>query len=702
MWQERISMEKKEEALQDMDVLVRKRKWKNRLGFAAVVAIVIAIAAVSLGSYMRTRQSASPGNMDDSDDTPNTNGNRDRESDMVMATGTTSVGINAVIFEIDFLEDTNLYVEEVYLANGDSVEAGDKYIKFTQESIAEAREELKSEALSAQLAYRSGKISDGESRMQAKYTYDMSVLEAQFAQQVYDDTIAQLDADYAQAVKTYEKAQQEYQEYLERVQNNTFYDDYDIGSLKKAYEEAKELYTDRKRYWEVTDDELKSSSSGSMGTIGNTGSGSSGSMGTVGSGSSENTGNNLPDNAGTMRNGLPDNMGTAGMKILSGIAGNDISESKDNDDSRGGGEEGQAGVKDNQESEEDKQAGSEEDRKGDEDNQGGEDDQAGNEDQQGDQHDSKKPQENKPGEEPGEGTMPDKDANEGASVPNDSADFAGFGSMGRQAGQNVQSERTWIVKTVSLLKQEAEKAEEKYTSALEEYEAEIASVELTLQKLLSRLETAREDFTDAQVAYQKKSLNAKNVYETAVVKGKTAQDDYDTQLASLKDSLDRLQDAREEADSNLALFEELVGDGYLYTEESGTVLMLMAEEGKALAGGSMVFAYSNPEKISVSVSVSQNDIAKLYVGETASVVISDYGNYSGVIETINPISSSNSRTSVSYTVTVKLQGDVGGLDANLTAGVIFGDDAPGTAFDREEDEHGQPGKTGQKTNVAQD
>ena len=47
------------------------------------------------------------------------------------------------------------------------------------------------------------------------------------------------------------------------------------------------------------------------------------------------------------------------------------------------------------------------------------------------------------------------------------------------------------------------KAEEEYNTALEEYEAEIASAELTLQKLQNQLETAREDFTDAEVSYQK-------------------------------------------------------------------------------------------------------------------------------------------------------------------------------------------------------
>ncbi|MDE6363141.1 MAG: hypothetical protein K2L86_02575, partial [Lachnospiraceae bacterium] len=259
-------MEKKEKALQELDAMVRKRKWKNRLGIAAVAVLVFAISAVCLVSYIKTRQTVSENNTDELDFARDKNGNMNKDSGMVMAVGTTSVGVKAVTFEIDFLEDANLYVEEVYLANGDSVKAGDKYIKFTEESIADAREELESTALSAQLAYRSGQISDGESRLQAKYTYDTAMLEAQFAKQVYDDTIAQLDTDYAQSSKIYEEAQQEYNEYLERVQNNTFYEDYDIANLKKAYEEAKELYMERKEYWEVTDDELESGSSENMGT----------------------------------------------------------------------------------------------------------------------------------------------------------------------------------------------------------------------------------------------------------------------------------------------------------------------------------------------------------------------------------------------------------------------------------------------------
>lgn len=575
-------MENQDEQLQDTDALVKRRKWKNRLSIAAVVFVIAAISAVSIGNYMRTRQAGSAEEPDAFD----RHGELGGLSDMVMASGTTSVGVDAVTFEIDFLEDTDLYVEKVYLSNGDNVQAGEKYIKFTEESIADARAALEAEALSASLSYRSGVISNGESKLQAKYTYDAAMLEAQYAQQVYDDTVAQLEADYAQAVKSYEEAQEEYNTYYESVQNNSFYEEYDVADLKKAYEEAYDLYVDRKSYWEVTDDELNSSQTDSKEMSA------------------------LPTLSGSIKNDT---------SVINVAKEDSTNEGNVGDDTANGDNEN-------------------------EENPGGDN-----------TNEEEKP------------SPPDKGARP-----------EGFGGMAKQQEeQNAKNDRKWIVKTISLLEQEMEEAKENYEKALESYEDEVNSAELNLQKLSNQLETAREDYTDADVTYQKELLSAKTTYETAAAKGKTAQNDYDTQLASLEDSLDRLQDAKEEAESNLALFEELVGDGYLYTEEAGTVLMITAQEGQTLAGGSMVMAYSNPKEILVSVSVSQDDIAKLYVGESANVTISEHGSYNGVIEMINPVSSSDSRTSVAYSVTVRLEGDVSGLEQNLTANVVFGGDRDG-------------------------
>lgn len=528
----------------------QEKEKKRRVGRKKLVVTVIGVGMVLTAAgvagtiYYRQTQSSTT---QENGGQWGHQGGMNMNDNLVTASGTTSIGVDAVTFAIDFLEDTSLYVEKVYVSSGDEVEAGTKYLKFTDDSIEDARSELESTAREAQIAYRSGVITTQESKIEAKYTYQQTLLDAQQAQQVYEDTLASLQATLDAAEDEYTQAQDDYNEYLYKVENNTFSEDYEIETKKTAYEEAYDLYVDRVEYWELTEDELDSldSSSASM-------SGSSTTTVSTSTTSSDSSG-----------------QGSAGGMMMGGNASS------------------QAAAREEQE---------------------------------------------------------------------------------------AKADRQWILKTVALLKERMEEAEEDYELAKEDYEDEIDGAELKLQKLLNTYESKREAYEAAQITYQKECLSAKTTYETTLAKGQTAQNDYDTQLTSLSESLEKLTDAKEEAQDNLALFESLIGDGYLYTDEAGTILMSRAEAGEVLTGDDIIFAYSNPDKITVSVAVSQDSIAQLSVGESAMVMISDYGNYSGVIESINPVASSDSRTSVTYTVEVALDGDVSALSANLTATVIFGMD----------------------------
>lgn len=103
-------------------------------------------------------------------------------------------------------------------------------------------------------------------------------------------------------------------------------------------------------------------------------------------------------------------------------------------------------------------------------------------------------------------------------------------------------------------------------------------------------------------------------------------------------------------------------------------MMVAVSEGGSLSADSMVIAYTDESTISVSASVEQDYISQLVVGQTATVTFEDYGTYEGVITAINPNTASSSRSSVTYTVTVELKGDVSNLSQNLTATVIFDTD----------------------------
>ena len=98
---------------------------------------------------------------------------------------------------------------------------------------------------------------------------------------------------------------------------------------------------------------------------------------------------------------------------------------------------------------------------------------------------------------------------------------------------------------------------------------------------------------------------------------------------------------------------------------------MMARAGQYLTSDSTVFIYSNPEEISVTVSVDQSDIASLSVGDSA-VVVSGTQTYKGSITQINPVTPSESRAIVTYHVTVTLAGDTQGLETNQSVTVIFG------------------------------
>lgn len=499
-------------------------KKKQRQGTAVIILIILLIAVGSLYVFFMMRKEPTQQQV-------MTRGEGERLSGldgMIAASGTTAIGMDAVTFAIDFLEETSLYVEEVYVSNGDTVEAGTKLFKLTNKSVEEAREELENTAKDAELSYRGSVITTNQSKIQAKYTYEKAMLEASQAAQVYEDTVAELQAKVDKAKSVYEDAQEAYNELNDAVANNTLREIYEVDEKKEAYQEAHEMYITMVAESDLTEEELSDA--------------------------------------------LSTSQGMADTKTTAQNAG---------------------------------------------------------------------------------GAQMEKSVDKEAAV--------------------AVAYKNSVIKTIQLLKEEDAEAEQAYEKAQSDYEDALESAELDLKILLNKMEIAREDYEDANLTFQKESISAKTTYELATAKQGTAQSDYDTTVASLEETLEKLKDAKEEADENLTLFEELVGDGYYYIEEDGTIMMIRANEGQTLVGNEMLFAYSNPAEISVSVAVSQEDIAELSVGDTATVMISDVGNYTGTVTMINPIASSDSRTSVSYTVELNLEGDVSALEANLSATVIFGE-----------------------------
>lgn len=248
------------------------------------------------------------------------------------------------------------------------------------------------------------------------------------------------------------------------------------------------------------------------------------------------------------------------------------------------------------------------------------------------------------------------------------------GTAGNVLGSSGQDSNTSNVKTLASLYSILEQNLKDLEEAQEKYEDAVTNASFNLQTLQLKLPSLQQAVTEAKENYEIQLAQAKLTYETSQSGAERAESDYNTTVEKAKSDLAALKSTYEDAKENLELFESSVGDGYFYASEDGTILRIMVRAEQALTSDAVVFVYSNPKELTVTVSVDQSDIAKLIVGDSAYVQSSAGSGYTGVITAIDPVSSSDSRTSVIYSVTVQInvEDEEDSLSANESVTVVFG------------------------------
>ena len=479
---------------------------------AGVLGVIVAIAGGLV--FLQGNRIPSETNM------PTFGMNRNgMEGDYVTASGTTSLGYTMDEFEPDYIE-TELYIEEVYLSSSDEVEAGTAVFKVSQESITEAREELKEKEVEANLAYRAGVVSYEQSKINAQYTYDAAVLEGEQAEAVYQSALSSAEKKVQQARDNVTETEAKIEEYKNAYTD--YYYAYNVDKYKERFENNQSFYYTLLGEFGFSDSDVPG-------------------------GSVTNTGGNPSENT---------EMGNQNIPTATPLV---------------------------------------------------------------------------------------QDAN-----------YLRRRQILQQMKANVQT------------------SEKYYLNAWDEYEAAANQATSQVEKLEIQINTLRADLAEAETDYQLEVLEAETSYKKSLAQLELAKSNYDAAIQKAEDELENLEDEKEEAKENLTEFETLLGDGYLYTQNAGTVMMIGVRKDSNLQGGGMVVAYRNAQDISVTVSVSQEDINKLQVGDAAQVIVEDYGTFEGEITYLNPVSNSDSRTNITYEVLVEVKGDkVGNLKENLTANVIF-------------------------------
>ena len=488
-------------------IIFSRKKNKKWIIIALVLVLTLGGGSVAAVVILHKNNSQSefsmPGNMAGLNFT----------EDMIAASGVTNVGITEETFDVENLT-TELKIEEVYVASGEEITAGDKILKLTEDSVEEARKELERALEDAELAYRTGAIEYEQNLITAEYTRDSAILTGQQAKEVYDETVASLQSAVTRAEEELQDAEDDIAEYESYVNDGSYKSYFRVDEYQAIYDENLKALTDKMDEWGISWSQVTGSGGGSTQL------------------SVDVSGNNAQPQSG----------GTSNASILA--------------------------------------------------------------------------------------------------------------SLYSILEQNLK---------------DLEEAEDKYEDALTNAAFELQTLQLKLSSLQQAVTEAKEDY-EIQLA------QAKLTYETSLSGAERAESDYNTTVEKAKSDLAALKSTYEDAKENLELFESSVGDGYFYASEDGTILRTMVRAEQALTSDAVVFVYSNPKELTVTVSVDQSDITKLTVGDSAYVQSSAGSGYTGVITAIDPVSSSSSRTSVTYSVTVQInvEDEEDSLSANESVTVVFG------------------------------
>ena len=238
---------------------------------------------------------------------------------------------------------------------------------------------------------------------------------------------------------------------------------------------------------------------------------------------------------------------------------------------------------------------------------------------------------------------------------------------------NVESKQAQADYTYEMYLAEGESAEETYNATIESLEAAVEEIEEQIEEEddEDELEELEAELKIAQNNLQTQSIEAKQTYENAMTNYKYADQLYEIEVNGLEDDLNEAKDLLKEAETNLEEFEEQIGDGIIYAEYTGTVTEIAYEAGDMISSEGTVVTYMDPEDASMTVSVSQEDISEITVGDEVSIALTAYDDvFTGEVVSSQASSETGSAT-VNYEVEVCFTGDTGKVYSGMTGEVTF-------------------------------
>lgn len=216
----------------------------------------------------------------------------------------------------------------------------------------------------------------------------------------------------------------------------------------------------------------------------------------------------------------------------------------------------------------------------------------------------------------------------------------------------------------------------KYVTAKSTYENAVqkqAEIKQQIADNYEKIAEYEEKTADVYAKLNVTNMEGQQEYDSTVTAAELAESVKNSEMESLMTEVETAEEELLECTEKLEKFEEFVQDGTVYAEGTGIVTSVGYEEGDSLINAGTIVSYTTAEDMQITVDVSQEDIVSLEVGDTVDIEFSAYEGeqYEGTITEIMTTATSEYATTVSYTVTIAVNGDTSKLYGGMTADVTF-------------------------------
>ena len=211
-------------------------------------------------------------------------------------------------------------------------------------------------------------------------------------------------------------------------------------------------------------------------------------------------------------------------------------------------------------------------------------------------------------------------------------------------------------------------------SQLETLEEELQGYRDTITDNQEEIEKKRKEIEEVEASQALDYQKAENEYQSASLSGELAEEIYDYSVDSLSDAVIKAQNELDEIQMKMDAFREFVGaDNRIYAPEDGLVTGVFNEAGDKLTDIGSMLTYAKENEYTVNIDVSEEDVAAISVGEHVELSFGAYPEqtWEGVIISITTTAASEYASTISYPVTILVQGDTSLLYGGMAADVTF-------------------------------